>query len=164
MRLRFNPKKLTRDAWKQLRQLRDAPHAVAGGVAIGIFWGFTPLTGLKTLLSIFTAWVFRCSKIPAVIAVTFHDLLLPVWPVVLLWEYQIGFWILSNPHRLPPKLAISHLHLAQLFHWKTLELLWPTFLGSCVIGIPIALGFYWIVESSLERYEKIHHHRLTPPS
>lgn len=163
MRLRFDPKKLGKDAWKQLRQLRDAPHAVAGGVAIGIFWGFTPLTGLKTLFSIFTAWVFRCSKIPAVIAVTFHDVLLPVWPAFLLWEYQIGFWILSNPHRWPPKLALSKLHLAQLFHWKTLELLWPTFLGSCVIGLPIALVFYWIVERALERYEKHHHRQLTPP-
>lgn len=164
MRLRFDIKKTAKDAWKQLHQLRDAPHAVAGGVAIGIFWGFTPLTGLKTLFSIFTAWIFRCSKIPAVIAVTFHDVLLPVWPMILLWEYQVGFWILSNPHRLPPPLKLSKLHLTQLFHWKTLELLWPTLLGSCVIGLPIALACYWIVERSLERYEKKRHRQLTPPS
>jgi uncharacterized protein (DUF2062 family) len=163
MKLRFDIKSLARETWHKLHQLRDAPHAIAGGVAVGIFWGFTPLTGLKTLLSIFFAWVFRCSKIPAVIAVTFHDVLLPVWPVILLWEYKIGFWLLSHPHRLPPKLAVSKVHFAQLFQWKTLELLWPTFLGSCVIGLPIALFFYWIVERSLERSEK-RHHQITPPA
>src|SRR5438477_245934 len=70
MKLRFDIKTFAKNTWSRLHQLRDAPHAVAGGVAIGIFWGFTPLTGLKTLLSIFFAWVLRCSKIPAVIAVT----------------------------------------------------------------------------------------------
>ncbi len=163
MKLRFNIGKFLKDSWRQLHQLRDAPHAIAGGVAIGIFWGFTPLTGLKTLLSIFTAWMVRCSKFPAVIAVAFHDVLLPVWPVILRWEYQIGFWLLSNPHHLPPKLAAKKLHLAALLQWKTLEALWPTLLGSCVIGIPVALACYWIVERSLERYEHSHHRHLTPP-
>jgi uncharacterized protein (DUF2062 family) len=144
MKLHFDFKRLFKEGWAHIHQTKDAPHAIAGGVAIGIFWGFTPLTGLKTLLSIFTAWVFRWSKIPAVIAVAFHDVLLPIWPVVLRWEYQIGFWLLSNPHRLPPKLTDHKLHFSQLFHWKTLEILWPMLLGSCVIGLPIALLCYWL--------------------
>lgn len=163
MKFRFNLKEFTQKAWTQIHQSRDAPHAIAGGVAIGMFWGFTPLTGLKTLLSIFTAWMFRWSKIPAVVAVTFHDILLPVWPVILRWEYQIGFWILNRPHRLPPKLAMSKLHLAQLFQWKTLEVLWPTLVGSCLIALPIAFIVYWLVERALERYEQTHHRQLTPP-
>jgi uncharacterized protein (DUF2062 family) len=50
-----------------------------------------------------------------------------------------------------------------LWHWKTLELLWPTFIGSCVIGAPLALVTYWILERLLERYERTHHRHLTPP-
>ncbi|MDR3405758.1 MAG: DUF2062 domain-containing protein [Chthoniobacter sp.] len=164
MKIRWNPKQFFLAAWTRLRQLRDAPHAVAGGVAIGVFWGFTPLTGLKTLLSIFTAWVSRCSKIPAVIAVSLHDVLLPVWPIFLRWEYQIGFWILNRPHHFPPKLGIGKIHIAQLFQWKMLDVLWPTFLGSFVIGIPIASLTYWIVKWMLERYETKHHRHLTPPA
>ena len=143
MKLRFNIKAYAKAAWLKLHGIHDAPQAVAGGAAIGIFWGFTPLTGFKTLLSILFAWMFRCSKIPAVIAFTFHDVLLPVWPVVLRWEYQVGYWILN--HHLPPKVAINKLHLAELFHWKTINLLGPTFLGACVFGIPAALGSYWLV-------------------
>jgi uncharacterized protein (DUF2062 family) len=45
------------------------------------------------LLSIIFAWICRCSKLSAVLAVAFHDILTPIWPVVLRWEYQLGFWI-----------------------------------------------------------------------
>jgi len=38
----------------KLLAIRDTPEAIAGGVAIGIFFGFTPLFGLKTLLAIFS--------------------------------------------------------------------------------------------------------------
>lgn len=161
VRLRWNPKQIFKDTWARLQDLRDAPHAVAGGVAIGIFWGFTPLTGLKTLLSMLSAWMLRCSKFPAVIAVALHDVLIPIWPIILRWEYQIGFWMLH--HQMPPRLSVGKLKLAELFHWKTLELIWPTFLGSCVIGLPCALITYYVVEWALERYETSHHRHLTPP-
>ena len=121
-------------------------------------------TGRRSRWVILTAWVVRCSKLSAVIAVTFHDILLPIWPVVLRWEYQIGFWLLSHPHHLPPKLSTGHLHMAELLQWKTLEILGPMMLGSCVIGIPMALVSYWAVERMLERYETRHHVHLTPPA
>ncbi|MGZ5023286.1 MAG: DUF2062 domain-containing protein, partial [Chthoniobacterales bacterium] len=41
----------------RLIQINDTPHSVALGSAIGMFFGFTPLFGLKTLLSILVAWV-----------------------------------------------------------------------------------------------------------
>ena len=37
--------------------IEASPHAIAVGVAIGIFFGFTPLWSLKTLLSIAVAWL-----------------------------------------------------------------------------------------------------------
>ncbi len=50
--------------------IADTPHSIALGSAIGIFFGFTPLWSLKTLLSIVIAWICRCNKIAAAIAVT----------------------------------------------------------------------------------------------
>jgi hypothetical protein len=43
-------------------------------------------------------------------------------------------------------------------------MLWPTLLGSCVIGTPIALLTYWTVKWMLERYEQSHHRHLQPPA
>ncbi len=160
----FNLKSFVKRHYDKLHEIRDAPHAVAGGVAIGMFWGFTPLTGLKTLFSILFAWIFRCSKLSAAIAVAFHDILAPIWPVVLRWEYDLGFWLLSKPHHFPAKLKIGKLHWGEWFHLKTLEVIWPTFVGSLLFGIPAALISYWVVERSLERYEHTHHRHLTPPA
>src|SRR5438874_3609798 len=86
--------------YHKLMQIRDTPHAVAGGMAIGLLIGFTPLLGFKTLLALLAAWLTRCSKLASVIGVTAHDLLWPIWPLILRWQYVIGFWVLN--HRLPP--------------------------------------------------------------
>src|SRR6266568_4839097 len=51
----------------KLLAIRDTPQAIAGGVAIGIFFGFTPLFGLKTLLSILFAWLTRSNILAAVL-------------------------------------------------------------------------------------------------
>jgi len=52
----MNVRKWLKEHSLKLLAIRDTPNAIAGGVAIGIFFGFTPLVGLKTLLSIFFAW------------------------------------------------------------------------------------------------------------
>ena len=80
----------------KLVTLRDTPHAIAGGVAIGVFIGFTPLFGVKTLLSLGVAYLLRCNPIAAVIAVSLHDVALPIWPVILRMEYDIGFWVFEQ--------------------------------------------------------------------
>src|SRR2546427_11878257 len=82
----------------KLLAIRDTPNAIAGGVAIGIFFGFTPLVGLKTLLSIFFAGLTRCNIVAAALAVTLHDVALPFMPVLFRLHYEIGDWILSDPH------------------------------------------------------------------
>lgn len=126
-------------------QIRDTPHSIAGGVAIGVLFGFTPLLGFKTLLAVLVAWLFRCSKLSAVLAVTFHDILLPLGPFILRWQFQIGFFIISRPHRWPPKLSPKKFHFENYLSWKTLHVLWPTLIGSIVIGVPIAFVMYFVV-------------------
>ena len=71
-----------------LMTIADTPHSIALGSAIGIFSGFTPLYPLKTLLSIAVAWIFRCNKVAAAIAVTLHDVLIWAMPAIYLVEYQ----------------------------------------------------------------------------
>ena len=65
-----------------LMTLPDTPHSIALGSAIGMFFGFTPLFGLKTLLSLALAWLFKGNKIAAFISVTLHDIILPFWPAI----------------------------------------------------------------------------------
>jgi len=117
-----------------------------------MFWGFTPLTGIKTLLSILFAWLFRWSKISA-----------PIWPIILRWEYDFGFWILSHPHHFPKRLSMEEAHIKYWLHFNKLEIIWPTFVGSLLFALPSALISYWIVERLLERYQRVRYRRRTSP-
>lgn len=130
--------------WHLLVQLHDTPHSIAGGTAIGVFFGFTPFFGFKTLLGIAVAWGFRCSRVAAAVGVTLHDVILPLIPMLLRLEYGIGYWILAHPHRWPRRFHVEHLKLHEWLRWEVFnEVIWPTFLGSLVIGLPLAaLGFY----------------------
>src|SRR5882724_10661776 len=91
----------------KLLAIRDTPEAIAGGVAIGVFFGFTPLFGLKTLGAILFAWLTRSNILAAVIAATLHDILLPFMPLIYRWQYELGFWLLSHPHHWPPPLLTA---------------------------------------------------------
>src|SRR6266851_9894932 len=124
--------------YHRLMQIRDTPHSIAGGIAIGMVLGFTPLLSVKTILAIFIAWLFRCSKLSAALAVQLHDILLPVWPIILRWQYIIGFWLLHHFQR-PEKVTKDKLLLGSWFHWKTLLVLWPMLVGSLVMALPLAV-------------------------
>lgn len=141
----------------KLLAIRDTPNAIAGGVAIGIFFGFTPLFGLKTLLSIFIAWVFRCNLLAAAIGVTLHDLAFFFIPVILRMEYVVGYWLTSSPHKWPT--PVRHLHLTAE-DWLS----WPTFInigvplmaGSIVFGLPLAGLSFFLTQSAILRHNRKH--------
>jgi len=139
------------NARSRLTQIRDTPHAIAGGVAIGLVCGFMPLFGFKTLLAVLIAWIFRCSKLSAAIAVAFHDILLPIQPLVWRWQFQVGYFILY--HKLPAKVSFKHFHVENLFTWKTVHLLWPTLVGSIVLAIPVAIVAYFLVVEIVTRHQ-----------
>ncbi len=147
-------------AAERLKKVPAAPRAVAGGVALGMFWSFTPLLGLKNVLSISSAWVCRCSKLAAVLTVSAHDIITPLWPFILRWEYDLGFWFLH--HHFPHRLSGDLLHLKNWFNADLLKILWPTFLGSLLFAVPSALISYWIVDRSLHRYH-LKHRAAEPP-
>jgi len=147
---------------RSLQRMHDTPHSIAGGVAFGILFSFTPLFFCRALLAIALAWIFRCSKVAAAIAVNLHELIFFLWPLVYREEYRIGFWLLSSPHRFPPKiykgLNLEHLHWVILRetveNWEKIG--WPWLLGSLVLGIPTAIACFIITLKVVEHYQAKH--------
>jgi len=143
----------------KLLAIRDTPEAIAGGVAIGIFFGFTPLFGVIMICAIFFACLTRSNIIAAVLAGTLHDLILPIMTVVFIWEYKIGFWVLYQdwPHGVP------RLHLA-LHEWRdwtrllTSRVGKPMLLGSMTIAAPLATICYFIIRPIVARHHQKHPH------
>src|SRR5947208_8003104 len=98
-----------------LMTIADTPHSIALGSAIGIFFGFTPLWSMKTLLSIGVAWLCKCNKIAAAIAVTVHDVLIFVMPAIYFAEYKVGCWTMHRPT--PSHRIRFHFGLHDYLHW-----------------------------------------------
>ena len=133
-----------------LMTIADTPHSIALGSAIGIFFGFTPLWSLKTLLSIGVAWIFKSNKIAAAIAVTLHDVLLPLMPAIYFWQYRIGMRVLhGRPER---RAAFHHLSFHDFMTWPGfVRIGWPLLLGSLFLAIPSATATYLIMRMLVSR-------------
>jgi hypothetical protein len=137
-----------------LMAIADTPHSIALGSAIGIFFGFTPLYPLKTLLSIAVAWVCRCNKIAAAIAVTVHDVAIWAMPAIYLAEYQLGCWILNRPAA--QRVHFRQFRLHDYAHWHVFSRVvwpafWPAFVGSLFLAIPSAIIVYFVMRLLVSR-------------
>ena len=138
--------------WRTLVEIEGSPRAVAVGVAAGIFFGFTPLVGLKTLLALGVTRLFRGNLLAAAITVTLHDVLLPIAPLLLRWEYDLGYLLLNHPHNLPPHLHLRHQSPSALLHWSTFITVGrPLLIGSLVFAAPLATASYYLTLSLLAR-------------
>jgi uncharacterized protein (DUF2062 family) len=94
--------------------------------------------------------------VAAAIAATLHDILLPIIPLLLRWEYEIGYWLLSHPHELPPRLHLTaHQSPSMWFHWSTfLTVGRPLLVGSLVVAAPVAIAAYYITLVVVERSQR----------
>ena len=145
--------------WKHLRHAleetlnaEDEHHRIAKGIAIGMFFGFSPLIGLKTLLALAFAFVLRSNKIAAVVGVTLHDVILPFMPIVFRLEYDVGYWLLNHPHELPPNLTTHELSIHQWLSWTTFVTAGvPLLVGSFFFSAPTSIVAYWTPRLVLHR-------------
>jgi uncharacterized protein (DUF2062 family) len=157
----WNPHRWLHEHSLKLLAIRDTPEAIAGGVAIGIFFGFTPLFGLKTLSAIFFAWLTGSNILAAVIAGALHDVILPFMPAIYLWEYDLGYWLLN--HAWPERVNLR----APLQTWRS----WTTFitvgkpmlLGSAVCGAPVAAVAFLITRRIMARHQRKKQAQAAPP-
>lgn len=148
----MNPRRWFQEHSLKLLAIRDTPEAIAGGVAIGIFFGFTPLFGLKTISAIFVAWLTRSNILAAVLATTLHDLILPFMPVVYIWEYKLGYWLMNREW--PQRLSRVHLRWSEWRNWTTfLTVGKPLLVGSIICGLPIALISFFITRGIVARHQ-----------
>lgn len=130
-------------SWKRLHELQATPHALAGGLAVGMFFGISPLWGIKTALTLGTATILRVNPLAAFISLTLHDFFTPFIPITLRLQYDIGYFLLSRPHHLPPSLHLAEVRPEEFLHWTTFfqEGL-PLLVGSMVVAIPCTLITY----------------------
>ena len=161
----MNPRRWLHEHSLKLLAIRDTPTAIAGGVAIGIFFGFTPLFGLKMALTVLFAWLTRCNILAAVLASAAHDIIIPFMPVIYSYEYKVGFWILSQPHHWPTPLREVHWRGHSWRKWTTFFTVGkPLLVGSVVCGAPFALAAFELTRRFVAHHQRKKHLHGPPVS
>lgn len=154
----MNPRQWLHRHSLKILAIRDTPEAIAGGVAIGVFFGFVPLFGLKTLSAIFFAWLTGSNILAAVLAGAAHDLIWPLMPAVYRWEYDLGYYLLSQPHQWP--LSMTKIKIAwDEFSWREWLALMgrvgkPLLLGGSIASAPFALLSFVLTRRIVARHQR----------
>jgi uncharacterized protein (DUF2062 family) len=81
----------------KLVSLRDEPHELALGMALGVFTGMMPIIPFQTALAITLALFFRASKITAALGTWVSNPL--NWYFLYFYSYKFGTFLLGLPER-----------------------------------------------------------------
>ena len=129
--------RLVRYFYLKLVRLKDKPHAVALGLALGIGVGFTPTIPIQTYIALALAFIFKGSKLTAMMGVWISNPL--NMAAFYFMEYKVGKWILGSKVAFKPMdySVFTLLHEAQ----RAMKVM---MVGGIVLGIPAGIITYII--------------------
>lgn len=146
---------------KRLSRVKAEPHSVALGLAIGIFFAFSPLLGAHIVLSVLFAWAFAANIPTAIIGTALAN------PISLpfMWgaAYKLGAFLLHRGGGAVDKETAFRL---QGLNWRSFinmfgdinfAKIWhaalaPWFLGCTILGLIFAILSYWSLKLVLIKY------------
>jgi uncharacterized protein len=141
---------------KRVLRLSGSPHAVAAGVAAGVFASFTPFIGLHFIVSFIFAFIVRGNMLAAAMGTFVGNPL--TFPFIWASTYSLGSHILGQSNAL----ALYEIHYA-LVH-RSIGMLWPIIapmlVGALPIGLPIAVTFYVVAFFAVRAFRDLRRERL----
>ncbi|WP_157015257.1 DUF2062 domain-containing protein [Mesorhizobium xinjiangense] len=126
---------------KRTLRLNATPHAVAAGVAAGVFASFTPFIGFHFIVAAALAWVLAGNLLASALGTAIGNPL--TFPFIWSATYELGRFILEGRHpgdhpRIDLFAALKHLEFSQI--WA--PLIKPMTVGCLPLGLLFALVFY----------------------
>ena len=147
---------------KRILRLNGSPHAVAAGVAAGVFASFFPL-GLHFVIAAVVCWLIAGNLVAALLgsAIGGNPLTVP-----LLWgaSWETGKLVL---HR-----HITHgppAHLSAMMHEMSFSQLWipvlkPLTIGAVLLGLVFGVLFYVVTRWAMVAFREQRRRRLAERS
>jgi uncharacterized protein (DUF2062 family) len=144
---------------KRILRLNATPHAVAAGVAAGVFASFFPL-GLHFVIAAIVCWLIAGNLVAALLgsAVGGNPITVP-----LLWgaSWETGRLVLHD-HLAPPG---SFGRLGAMLHDLSFAELWgpvlkPMTIGAVVLGLVFGLMFYVLTRWAMVAFHEQRRRRL----
>ena len=149
-----------RHALDQLLHTHDTPRRTAAAFALGVFFGFSPLLGLHTILGLAFAFALRLNRIAVLIGV--YSNLPWILPPYYAMATIVGAAILGVS--VPPDLAAQ---LRQVFSAPSLAdlrtlagglapLFWSFTLGSTIGSCVLSFVGYYVSLAAIEARRRAH--------
>jgi uncharacterized protein (DUF2062 family) len=148
-----------------LLHIEDTPERTAAAFALGVFFGFSPLLGLHTILGVIAAFLLSLNRVAVLLGV-YSNLpwfLAPYYAVATMAGAEL------TGHHPPPDFreqvgGLFKLSLWQADFWHRLvvvmkPLLWPYLVGSTLFALVIAIAAYQLALAFVtnRRVQKIIH-------
>ncbi|MBE9060777.1 DUF2062 domain-containing protein [cf. Phormidesmis sp. LEGE 11477] len=129
--------RLLRYFYIRFLRMQGSPHAIARGIAAGVFAGSFPLLGFQTIIGVAIAALVRGNKIMAAVGTWISNPLTYV-PIFAL-NFHVGCWLLRLPNDIVMPSASAGMH-----EWMSLGMSASAALlvGSFVVGIIAGLVAY----------------------
>ena len=146
--MKFAPHRTIKYYYLRLIRLRGGPHFLALGVSIGAFVGVTPTIPFHTILALLLSFLFRASKLAALLATV-----LVSNPLTFFIQYylawMIGNWIIPNNISWAEINAVLEIITDRGF-MESLdalgrlggEAITTLIVGGCLLALPIAIISY----------------------
>lgn len=131
----------------RVRRLPGTPYRIAAGFASGAAISFTPFIGLHFVGAAVLALVLRGNLMASAIGTAVGN---PwTFPVIWLWIYTFGQWMLGGPatRELPETLSLNYIFQ------HPLEILWPMIIGGAPTAVVAWFVFFWPVRAAVARYQ-----------
>lgn len=147
VRLLFVPKRSYARSFryfgKRVLRLTATPHAIAAGVAAGVFASWTPLVGLHILIAFLIAYLIAGNMLAAGVGTAFGNPF--TFPIIWATSYDIGHRLLVTSEGVQR----AGVDLARLFGDFDLGQLWgpilkPMLIGGLIPGLVCGLLFYGV--------------------
>lgn len=143
-------KRLVRYNYLKVLRLKTSSHSIALGLAVGVFGGCLPaLPGLplQSLVGLLLAFVFRASKIAALVGTWISN---PLNWFVFYWaEYKIGSLIIPMDLKIDP-LSMNIHDLVSMGMKGILVLV----VGGAILGLPLGLLTYVVSLPLIRDYRR----------
>jgi uncharacterized protein len=150
-----------------LLHIDDTPERTAAAFALGVFFGFSPMLGLHTILGIVFAFLLNLNRVAVMLGV-YSNLPWIIGPYYAFATMVVGASITG--HKIPPgfKSKVGALFDQSIYHaefWHQLVTLlkpwvWPYAVGSTIGAVLIAALAYPLALAFVRNRRRLHFPRL----
>jgi uncharacterized protein len=144
-------KQKTLTIYARFIKLKETPREIALGFALGLLIGMTPFFGVHFISSILLASLLGWSKIAAMIGVNVTNAITA--PLIYPVTYWVGVRLVGFSKEIDWPKALDVGDILILMKQSPLILV-DLFIGGAIIGIPLAIGGYFIAFRMICRYRK----------